>query len=93
MSDTQLSTPPVPEAIGTITGRTSSPPQFTAMVNSACVLIFDRWRPHVGEAAARVEAERFARRFHHLIDGPLAPLTAAEADAVLADVADAMAAS
>ena len=50
------------------------------MVKAAAAKIFESWRPHVGEAAARVEAENFARRFHILIDGPLAPLTEAEAE-------------
>lgn len=62
------------------------------MVNAAAAEIYKRWLPHVGEAAARREAEAFASRFHFLIDGPLAPLTIDELDTVLDSVADGMAA-
>lgn len=62
------------------------------MVNAAATEIYQRWLPHVGEAAARAEADNFARRFHILIDAPPAPLTVTELDAVLAGLADAMAA-
>ena len=62
------------------------------MVNSACAAVFTAWRKHVSEPEARAEADRFAARFHFLIDGPLAPLTEAEADAVLESVNDAMSA-
>src|SRR5438445_12246786 len=62
------------------------------MVNAAAERIYQAWLPHVGEAEALREAEAFASRFHFLIDGPLAPLTISEFDAVLDSAAYAMAA-
>ena len=79
-------------ATATKPGCTSNAAPSLRMVNAAAEVIFQSWLPHVGEADARAEADRFASRFHFLIDGPLAPLTEAEADAILADVADAMSA-
>lgn len=59
------------------------------MLNAARTEIYRRWRPHVGDAEARAEADRFARRFYVLPDGPLSPLPTrpdAELDAVLAAI-------
>lgn len=66
-------------------------PAFTNMLNGARQRIYQAWLPHVSPAEARAEADAFARRFHVLVDGPLAPLTADEFEAVLDVVADAMA--
>ena len=70
-------------ATGTITACASHATPSLRIVNAAAAEIYKRWLPHVGEAEARAESERFARRFHILVDGPLAPLPAdAELDAV-----------
>lgn len=85
-------TPPEKDAIGTTADIDGSSPLSPRMVNSACAAIFNAWRKHVSASEAQAEADRFRARFHFLIDGPLAPLSEAEADAVLDSVADAMAA-
>lgn len=46
------------------------------MVKSAAETVYRAWLRHVGDIEAREQAQAFARRFHILIDGPLAPLTA-----------------
>ena len=46
------------------------------VVTEAAKTIYRAWLPHVGEVEAREQAQAFARRFHILIDGPLAPLPA-----------------
>lgn len=78
-------------AIDTITACVSDRAPSLRMVNAAATEIYKRWLPHVGEVDALREAEAFASRFHFLIDGPLAPLTEPELDAVLDSVADALA--
>ena len=60
------------------------------MVSAAAETVFQAWLPHIGETEALREAAAFASRFHILIDGPLAPLTETELDAVLDNVAVAM---
>lgn len=45
-------------------------------INAAVEAVYRAWLPHVGDIEAREQAQAFARRFHILIDGPLAPLPA-----------------
>lgn len=79
-------------ATDTTASGPGSSPLFTAMVNRAAGTIYQAWRRHLTEGEARAEAERFARRFHVLVDGPLAPQPAhdRELDAMLDGVREAM---
>jgi hypothetical protein len=60
------------------------------MVNAAAARVYAAWLPHVGEAAAREQADGFVRRCAHLVDHFV--LSDPELDAVLETVADAMSA-
>lgn len=61
-------------AIHTITDGCSVRQSLPRMVNAAASEIYRAWRRYLPEPEARAEAEAFSRRFHVLIDGPLAPL-------------------
>jgi hypothetical protein len=74
VSDTRQIIPREKTAMSRKEHPAGSFPLSTALVNSACVAVYGSWLPHIGATAARAEAERFARRFHVLVDGPLAPL-------------------